>query len=235
MKVPIQISKAAAPMQMEITAKSKEPTLSVPVKPLIIPMIKRGWPFRQRKRLTPKISVQLPKDLGHVYSATTKSETAYQLVEIPLTFHMEQPSPFDPCCTDFLGNFLPQASVEARWYTTKTFSTADLSGHNPDMNTIHAPRIVKKSVVKQKQLLNFPPFYQRKACQTLAGEDNSKFSATAMMTLLLPETVRCPTVNTGLLKVSYELELRISLEDNSKEGIVPCAAKLRVPLFIEST
>lgn len=236
MKVNVPISQSSAPIQMQVTAIQNDNTLATPVKPLRRAMFKRGWPLKQCKYLTPAISVQLPRDLGLVYAATTKSYTNYQIIAVPLTFILETAAADDRCLTDLMGNFLGTASVEAKWHTMKTFSTTNLSGQNPDKNTVQAARITKKTVVKQKQLLSFPPFYQEKAYQTLGGQENSKYSATAMFEILLPDTISCPSVNTELLKVSYELELDISMESDTEKGIgiMPCAAKLKVPVSIDT-
>ena len=234
MRVPLVISQSSAPVQMQVTATGKASSLTAPLKSLKRSLLRRGWPLKLRRYMTPRISVEVSKNLGLVYAATTKSYTNYQSIAIPVRFVLEVASADDLSMVDFLGNFLGCASVEAKWYTTKTFSTTSLSGYNKDKNYIHAPRITSRSVVKQKQLLHFPPFYQEQQGHTLAGEPNSKLSATAFFDILLPDTIRCPTVNTELLEVSYELELNIYVEGNKQPGVASCAAKLKLPITIES-
>ncbi|KPI36774.1 uncharacterized protein AB675_11853 [Cyphellophora attinorum] len=240
MKVNVHVSKSTAPIQMQVTAATPAELLTTPVKPQKRAMLRRGWPLKLKKYLTPKISVHVPNDLGMVYAATTKSYTDYQLIAVPLTFLLETPPADEPKLTDMMGRFLGTASVEAKWYTTKTFSTANIAAQNPDKNNSLTPRITTRSVVTQKQHLSFPPFYQERAFQTLAGEDHtSRYSATAIFEILLPDTIRCPTVDTELLKVAYDLELKISMEGNNTAaekdlGIVPCAAKLRFPVRVET-
>lgn len=235
LKCPLDISKSAAPLQLHVTAKSNAEHIAAAVKPQRWSMMKRGWPLRPKKTMTPKMTVHLPKDLGLVYGAKSKSEDRFQVVGVPLLFNLQQSPAGDRSIHDMMGNLLPKISVEAIWHTYKVFAASNLDKRHTEKSTVQSCKISTQSVVKQKQVLRLPPFYQKQVGQTFDGDAEKEFSATAVLELLLPDTVKCPTITTGLLRVSYELELRISVEDDGDDGIVPCAAALRVPLVIDST
>lgn len=235
LQCPVDISKASAPLQLQVTAKSKAEHVGAQIKPLKWHMMKRGWPFRSKKRMLPKMTVHLPKKLGLVYSAKARSDSRFQIVPVPLIFNVEQSAAGDRGIHDMMGNLLPKVSVAAIWHTHKVFSATNLANRHTERNSVQSCKISKRSVVKQKQTLDLPPFYQKHVGQTLAGDSEKEFSATANLELLLPDTVKSPSINTGLLRVSYELELLISMEEEGEDGMVPCAASLKVPLHIEST
>ena len=235
LKCVLDISKSAAPLQLQVTAESKTNHIEANVKPKKWSMVKRGWPLRMKKGATPKMTVQLPKDLGLVYGAKSKSDNHFQIVAVPLLFLVQQAAAGDRSIHDMMGNLLPKVSVEAIWHTHKVWSTTNLAKRHSERNTVQSSKISTRSVVKQKQTLKLPPFYQKQVGQTFAGDADKEFSATAVLELLLPETVKCPTINTGLLKVSYELELLISVEEDGEDGILPCAGSMRVPIVVEST
>lgn len=235
LQCPLDISKASAPLQLQVTARSKTGHIAVPIKPLKWPMMKRGWPLKSRKRMIPKMTVHLPKDLGLVYAAKARSDSQFQIVAVPLIFNVEQPAASDRSIHDMMGNLLPKVSVEAIWHTHKVFSATNLANGHSERNSVQSCKISKRSVVKQKQRLELPPFYQKQVGQTFAGDADNDFSATASLELLLPDTVKSPSIGTRLLRVSYELELRISVGEEGEDGIVPCAAAFKVPLHIEST
>jgi hypothetical protein len=235
LKCALDISKSAAPLQLQVTAKSKAEHIEASIKPKRWPMMKRGWPLRTKKASTPKMTVQLPKDLGLVYGAKSKSDNFFQVVAVPLLFNIEQAAAGDRSIHDMMGNLLPKVSVEAIWHTHKVWSTSNLNKRHTEKTAVQSCKISTRSVVKQKQVLKLPPFYQTQVGQRCAGDLDQEFSATANLELLLPETVKCPTINTGLLRVSYELELRVSVEEEGDDGMVPCAGAMKVPLFVEST
>ncbi|ETN45665.1 uncharacterized protein HMPREF1541_09498 [Cyphellophora europaea CBS 101466] len=237
LKCPIDISKAAAPLQLQVSANSMSEHIAVDMKPLRWSMVMRGWPLRpvQGKGTRPKMSIHLPKDLGLVYGTRAHCDTRFQMVAVPLLFVVKRPASSSHTMHDIMGNLLPKLSVEAMWHTEKIFSTSNLANRHIQKGTVQSCKITQKSVVKQKQVLKLPPFYQQKPGETLVGEAEQEFSASATLEMLLPDTIKSPSITTGLLRVSYQLELLFTLEDEGHGSILPCRASLKVPLIIEST
>lgn len=235
LKCALDMSRSAAPLQFQVTAESKCEHIAAKVKPLKWPMVKRGWPLRWKKDVLPKMTVHLPKDLGLVYRVKSGLDSHFQVVAVPLLFNVVQSAAGHRSIHDTMSNLLPEVSVEAIWHTEKVFSTSNLTTRHNQRSSVRSSKISIRSVVKQTQVLSLPPFYQKQAEQGGVGTSNAEFSATGVVNLLLPETVKCPTVNTALLKVSYALQLLVSVEGKGDGGVTKCAASLKVPLFIEST
>jgi hypothetical protein len=234
LKCPIDISKATAPLQMQASASTQADNIEVTIKPQTWSMLRRGWLFRPRKPVIPVMTVQIPKKLGSIHEILNAANTNVQLLELPLLFTMKEAAGCTQTMHDLMGNLIPSLSIEARWHTTKIFGTSNLANLNLDRNTLQSCVITTKTVVKHKQMLRLPPFYQQQTGQTLEGDSDKEFSACAMLELLLPDTIKCPTISAGLLRVSYELELLIRLGDGKRDNAMPCAADLKFPVIVET-
>jgi hypothetical protein len=208
--------------------------IEVAIKPLMWSMLKRGWLFRPRRPVMPAMTVQIPKILGSIHEILNAVGSNVQLIELPLLFTMRETAGCTQTMHDLMGNLIPSLSIEARWHTTKIFGTSNLANIDLDRNTLHSCVISSKTVVKHKQMLRLPPFYQQQTGRTLEGDSDKEFSASAMLELFLPDTIKCPTISAGLLRVSYELELLVRLGDGKRGDTIPCAADLKFPFIVET-
>lgn len=235
---PIVITSLSTALQLKVSASSANELIECMAIPRSWSLIRRGWPLRAKKSLMPALTFRRAPNLGLISMQGEKKSSIAQCVTIPLAMCLTLPpnTAIDRCEDEILQGGLSGVKVTAKWYTRKVFATRSLS--LPFADGQSQARISRNTVIEQQAVLSFPPLYLDRDPGSRTPTDAAvrpfMYSATESLQLLLPETIRSPSVHTDLLRISYELELFISFKPSGQNSLRlgPCTARMKVPLAI---
>jgi hypothetical protein len=236
---PIVITSSSTALQLKVSASSATKHIECMAIPRSWSLIRRGWPLRARKSSMPALTFRTAPNLDLISMQGEKKSSRARCVTIPLAMCLTLPpnTAIDRCEDEILQGGLSGVKVTAKWYTRKVFATRSLS--LPFADGQSRDHISRNTVVEQKAVLSFPPLYLDRDPGSRAPTDSAVrpfvYSATESLQLLLPETIRSPSVHTDLLRISYELELFISFKSLGQNSLKlgPCTACMKVPLAIQ--
>ena len=214
---PVDFSKLMKPAHMTVLASSRASLSRRPVR-----VQRRGFSFRRELHLLSAMTLEVPHELGVVASTPKTSGAAHQRLSIPLTFSVPQISGSSIVLSEGIQN----VSIQANWHTTKSFGTSRLVAGDYNTGSV----IRKGTVVRQRRDVSFPPFFEDKTI------DQSLYSSTTCMDLILPETISDSSINLGLVSIAYELELEAAFDVKMPNGrSVRCRSNMRIPLQVVMT
>ena len=231
---PVEITKLSSALQVRASTTHAADYLECTAVPGSWSVIRKSWPVRSRKASIPTLSFRVPSELGKLAAKDSEKGTSYQSMTIPIMVSLTVPphSATDPLHDATIQGGVQDVEVTAKWHTSKIFSTGSL--RHPASARRHQPWIYKSTVVEQKSVLCFPPFYHEVNQYRRQAEDPFVYSAMVSLRLVLPDTIASPSVSTDLLSISYRLELLISYKPPSRSslGLAACTAKMKIPLVV---
>ena len=205
-------------------------------KPQAKSLVRNGWPLKSKSRLTPRLAIHV----GEQWIAL--SSTMHQTVAIPLTLSMRLSLLFGDGLSveNMLQYGIQGCTVDAKWYKKQTFGNSGLPASTNLSDPTLGVNITRLTVANQKTTLDFPPLYQEETWDSQSKDSTiprlTRFSASTMLELLLPDTISAPSICTNLLTVNYELELLMSFQQRcSQASILPWTANMKIPLIVKMT
>lgn len=178
----------------------------------------------------PQVSIQMPRQLGTMSSASAKFATGSRHLSVPVTVTLDMPAGASPQSLASLESSTLQCSVRTHWYTSRTFGTSSLSQF--EGKPLNPGTVIRNTTVSgQKLQLSFPPLYQ--SASDASTSNSKKFSTSMMLDLVLPESISSPTVSTELLDIGYCLDMSMKLAfDNNDTIMRPCTADFHLPVTL---
>ena len=234
LRQPLYIRKATVPYLLVPSPLSSR-YCNFAARPHATSLLKKGWPFKGKSSLTPRINVEV----GEQWTTSLKSKVQIVCIQLTICMHLsllyDNVYPID----EMLQNGIRDCAVEAKWHERQLFANGGLLINFPDRyDGSPQLKISRDTVAEQKTAVSFPPFYQDDDCAK-----NSKnppfaklttFSTTAILELVLPESVCSPTANTDLLKISYIMNLSLSFQQVCASWTkLPWTANTKIPLNVE--
>ena len=211
---PVDFSKLMQPSHMTVLASGRSSCTRQPIR-----VQRRMLSFGRKTESLPAMTFEVPHQLGVVASTPKDSGASHQRLSIPLTVSIPQ-------CNGSLVRLsegIENVSVQANWLTTKSFRTSRLPAD--DYNS--ASVIRKGTIVRQKAAVSFPPFFED------GKIDQSLYSSTTCLNLVLPDTINDSSIKTDLASVLYELDLEAAFDVKLLNGrFQRCRSSMRIPLEV---
>lgn len=221
---PVEISSLLAPLAVEV----QSPSLADRVEQAAKPQLRSFSRFRS-SQAHPDLLVSLPKRLGRIPWVSSRSATASRRLPIPVSIRVMFPTQprrpgqkqgqdqdQAPSTADFL-----KCSIQAQWHTKRTFTT----GSSAVESVVHSD-----CISTQRLALTSPPLYR------CSAPENSTYTTSMDLELLVPESISSPCICTDLLDISYTLDLAMKFEFGADDEAVrgPYAAEFKLPLMLRT-
>lgn len=191
----------------------------------------RGWPWKSKSQLAPRIGIELGEQW------MTVSRTKHQVVSIPLTLTLHLTALFEGAypIDHMLRSGIQDCNVEAKWHKQQTFATSGLLGLPNDVS--RSLQITQNTESTQSTTIHLPPLYQENDISTKTSghiQRISKFSASTILELILPDTVSSPSTDMDILRIAYQLELSMSFQQRcTASKSLAWTANMRMPVLVE--
>ncbi|KAI1617888.1 hypothetical protein EDD36DRAFT_425179 [Exophiala viscosa] len=192
---PVDVSSLQTPLEAEVASQSH------------FSLVERiAKPHMRALRLInshsqPEVSIHMPKKLGYILSDSSRLATGCRSLCIPVSVNVRIPPHARRQAQSQIDSL--RCSVKTQWYARKTFTT----GHSAVES-----RVDSATVSKQTLAPVLPPLYNS------TSNKDTMYTTQMELNLLLPESTTGPSVSTGLLKVSYTLDLAMKFEIMGSDG-----------------
>jgi hypothetical protein len=154
--------------------------------------------------VTAEVSLPSDEEIHLVDNKNPTTNKTYTSVELPL--HVAFSGLSAPVVEAISQSGGVRCDVETKWYSTRSFNTSAQAsaGHTEPNRTVIASQLIST----QGSEVIFPPLVRP---SDGAGAEE-KLSTMGLLHLVLPKSASLPSVQTDLLKVEYELELKYTFQ-----------------------
>jgi hypothetical protein len=170
--------------------------------------------------VTAEVSLPSDEEMHLMSSKNPNTDKTHTSVELPL--HVAFSGLSDAVTDAISRSGGVKCDVETKWYSKRSFKTSSQpsTGHTDSDQAV----ITSQLVSSQASAITFPPL-----ARPVDGSNHEEsLSTIGMLHLNLPRSASLPTVQTNLLKVEYELELKYTLHLDTYKSPLLLKGKTKV-------